>query len=275
MGAVGRSAAMAAVAALAAILVPAGAVAQDEQSQQPIYLALGDSWAAGSFDSQEGGYVNRLYDDLRTQDTCPSGEGEACEDLELRNLAVGGATTSSLIANQLPEAVALIEQRNRDELPTNNVAVVTVTIGGNDIFGPIAGACLSGITEECRSTITANFQPFLFNLAQILATLRGVAGADTAVVVTAYDNPIPTCALAGLGLGPLGADVLEGGAEVPVGLNDLTRLVAEAYGVDVAQTFGALEPGDWVGGFDCLHPNGTGHEKVKDAFLDALDLPSP
>ena len=29
---------------------------------------------------------------------------------------------------------------------------------------------------------------------------------------------------------------------------------------------------DWVGGNDCLDPNGPGHERVEDAFLAALGL---
>ena len=35
-------------------------------------------------------------------------------------------------------------------------------------------------------------------------------------------------------------------------------------------SIGALGASDWVGGFDCLHPNSPGHEKVKDAFVSAL-----
>lgn len=93
-------------------------------------------------------------------------------------------------------------------------------------------------------------------------------------MTTAYDNPLPYCRLAALG--PVAALVLEGGPGVPVGLNDITRSVAASYDVRVAETFGDLDPADWIigntGTGDCLHPNGAAHEKVKDAFLEALGL---
>jgi hypothetical protein len=59
---------------------------------------------------------------------------------------------------------------------------------------------------------------------------------------------------------------------VPVGLNDITRRVAADYDVGVAETFGPLGSGDWVGGTDCVHPDASGHEKVAGALLKALGL---
>lgn len=227
------------------------ACSSGEPAEPPIYLALGDSWAAGSFDSAEGGYVNRLFDEL-----------PADEQFELRNLSEGGATTGSLIADQLPAATALLEQRD------STGDLITVTIGGNDIFLPILSSCATGVTPQCREAIAQAFEPYADNLTEILATLRTAAGEDADIVVTAYDNPIPNCFLSGLG--DLGELVLEGGPDLPDGLNDITRSVAEGYDAAVAETFGALEASDWVGGFDCLHPNSPGHEKVKDAFVSAL-----
>jgi hypothetical protein len=56
---------------------------------------------------------------------------------------VGGATTVSLIADQLPEATELLRSRNADRNPRNDVEVVTLHIGGNDVTGPIIDACVT------------------------------------------------------------------------------------------------------------------------------------
>lgn len=240
------------IAAAAALLAACSTSDPAEPPEPPIYLALGDSWAAGSFDSAEGGYVNRLFDEL-----------PADAEYELRNLSEGGATTGSLIADQLPAAVALLEERE------SIGDLITVTIGGNDIFLPILSSCATGVTPQCRDAIARAFEPYSDNLTEILATLRTAAGEDADIVVTAYDNPIPNCFLSGLG--DLGEQVLEGGPDLPDGLNDITRSVAAEYDATVAETFGELAAGDWVGGFDCLHPNSPGHEKVKDAFAAALE----
>jgi lysophospholipase L1-like esterase len=280
-----RVATLAAAVVLASSLLAAPATAKNDNAsagmsarERPIQLSLGDSWAAGAFDAEEGGYVNRLYDDLREQYNCrvnPQTPAPAkCDKLELRNISRGGATTTSLIANQLPAAVELLRDRNGDRRPTNDVEVITVTIGGNDVFGPVVAACAGGVTQTCQEVVAASFSSFQANLTQILGTLRAAAGEDTDIVATAYDNPLPYCSLALLG--PVAALVLEGGDGVPFGLNDITRSVAAAYDVNVAETFGELDPADWIigdtGTGDCLHPNGAGHEKVKDAFLEALGI---
>jgi lysophospholipase L1-like esterase len=267
MGAVRFGPAVAAAAVLAGSLTACSST----ELEPPIYLALGDSWAAGSFDAEEGGYVNRLYGDLPPGSGAPTDQMASPatrDDLELRNLSQGGATTTSLLTDQLPDALALLEERNGDERSEDDVTVITVTIGGNDIFLPILSSCATGVTPGCEQAIASAFEPYADNLAEILSRLRAAAGDGTEIVVTAYDNPIPNCFLSGLG--ELGALVLEGGPQLPDGLNDITRSVAAEYDAAVAETFGALADSDWVGGFDCLHPNGTGHEKVKDAFLDAL-----
>jgi lysophospholipase L1-like esterase len=249
------------------------------QPERPIQLSLGDSWAAGAFDRAEGGYVNRLYEDLLDRYNCrvnPQTPAPAkCDKLELRNISRGGATAVDLVAEggQLAQAVELLRDRNGDRRPTNDVEVVTVTIGGNDVFGPVVAACAGGVTPQCAATVASVFGAFQTNITEILGSLRAAAGADTDIVATAYDNPVPYCYLSGLA--PVATLVLEGGPGLAYGLNDITRSVAATYDATVAETFGVLDPADWIldsGTGDCLHPNGGGHEKVKDAFLAALGL---
>lgn len=274
-----RTALIAAVAVLTASLFAAPTMAKDAESsaQRPVHLALGDSWAAGvgATNPDEGGYVPLLTQDLRALYDCrpvelPSTPAPPCKRLELRNLSVGGATTGTLIAGQLPEAVELLSERNGDRRPVNDVEVTTMTIGGNDVFRPVVDACSGGVTPQCLQTLAQVFGSYRANLDQILGSLREAGGEGVNIVVTAYDNPLPTCEL-GPALGPLAAVVLEGDPNLGLlGLNDITRDVAADFGADVAETFGDLSDEDWVGGSDCLHPDDSGYEKVKDAFLEAL-----
>lgn len=242
----------------------------------PVLLALGDSWAAGQWDRDWLGYVNRLQDDLRSQELCRSTQGSAkdCAALEVRNLATGGGTTADLIQHRLSDAVALLQQRNADDSPADDVVVTVLTIGGLDVFEQSLRACAGGVTDGCRLTVGELLTTTEANLGVILEALRRAAGPTAPIVITTYDNPIPHCYVGALGLSATGAVVLEGdaGLGVPAGLNDIIRQVAATHGVVVAETFGRLRAADWVGGDDCLHPVDSGHEKIARAVLRALDL---
>jgi lysophospholipase L1-like esterase len=279
MRAVKRVVAMVGLAAVVVAITAAPAAAKRPGlvPGAPVQLGLGDSWAFGfgASDPREGGYVPQLHSALQDRFDClPAGAPQArdrCKQLQLVNLAVGGATTPTLIANQLPAATQLLESRNGDGNPRNDVEVVTVHIGGNDVTGPIIAACIGGATAQCLATIESEFAAYRRDLDQALAALREAAGQDARIVIGTYDNPIATCFLAEVpGAVALADIVLEGGAGVPQGLHDIMRDVGADHGVEVADAFGDLEPQDWVGGGDCLHPDDSGYDKVTDAFLDVL-----
>lgn len=245
----------------------------------PLQLGLGDSWAAGFGDTPgEGGYVPDLYETLKEEFNC-SGAGTeqakaGCPQLQLLNIAEGGETTPSMIEEQFPVAIPLLEARNLNRNPRDDVEVTTVHIGGNDVFGPILAACLGPFPETCLPTIQRELGVYQDDLNVALSTLRGAAG-DEAIVIGTYDNPFrdqspTTCALAGNSLVIALADlVLEGGPGVQ-GLHDIMRSVAAEYEIQVAEVFRDLrEPGDW---FDCLHPTDSGYDKVTDAFLEVFGL---
>jgi lysophospholipase L1-like esterase len=254
-------------------LLTIGGPARAEPGQAPIgrplYLALGNSLAAGvgASNPQVTAYVPQLYQLLRQQLACQPAGRPSCRSLALRNLGVGGATSTTLIATQLPEAVAELQARNHDRNPHNNVKVVTIDIGGNDLFG-VVSSCAAGPTPECAAQIQARLETFAANLALILGELRAAAGPDTVIIAMTYYNPLPSCQLAGLA--PLADAVLEGGGGVAAGLNDLIRSIAAAQGVLVAETYGQLGAGDLVGGSDCLHPNDAGYQIITEAFAAAL-----
>lgn len=248
----------------ASITAPALANAPDG----PVHIALGDSIAAGSVANNYDvtAYVPRLNRWLRSVD-CVEGEPNACPHLELSNYSVGGATSDDLVADQLPAAVAEIVTRAGDSNPGNDVAYVTITVGGNDVFRPVIAACTVGDDLLCANTIQTLFANYQANLGQILVTLRTVA-PNAEIAIMTYDNPLGSCDQAALA--PLADIVLEGGNGLPGGLNDIIRGVAGAVGVTVVETYGLLQPKDFVGGTDCLHPDDSGHRKIARAYLAAM-----
>ena len=260
-------------------LVAVAVSAAPASAAKPVQLSLGDSWAFGfgAAVPSQGGYVPKVHQGLRAQFDCSPSPNpkpkQGCKKLQLVSLAVGGATTPTLIANQLPAAVALLEARNGDKNPRNNVEVVTIHIGGNDVTNPIIAACiLAPLSQGCLNTIESEFAAYRSDLDTALSALREAAGPDARIVIGTYDNPIPTCVLGGVaGAGELAIFVLEGSPPVvPQGLNDIMRDVAADYNVEVAEVFGDLDPQDWVGGQDCLHPVESGYDKVAQAFLEVL-----
>jgi len=259
----------------AAAVSPVGGTAQ-RSAAQPVYLALGDSVAAGvGAGTREDGYVGQLTELLRSELSCAPGAekaGGTCSQLSLVDLSAGGATTSTLISRQLPEALALLGDRNGDRNPRNDVRVITVTIGGNDIFQPVVSACIQQ-QAACAATVQQVLTQYLRNLSAILAQLRTAAGPETTIVTTAYYNPLPGCFLAPYA--PLADVVLEGGTLADVGtlalgMNDLTRLVTAGVDGEVAELFGALAVEDLVGGTDCLHPDLSGHTIIAGIFADTI-----
>ncbi|MEX1037555.1 MAG: SGNH/GDSL hydrolase family protein [Acidimicrobiia bacterium] len=251
---------------LAMTLVPLTAKAETDEN--PIQLGLGDSvaWGFGASDSFTLGYVSLV--NKRAPDLYCVGGSSDCAPVELVNLAVPGATSSSLIAGQLQPALELLTERNSDDNPGNDVVLVTVTIGGNDLFNPVIAACAGGVTAECTEVISNGFATYTANLSQILGSLRAAAGPGTEIAMMTYYNPLGACFLADLA--PLADLVLEGGGPLPFGLNDIIRGVAAATGVTIVETYGELRRDDFVGGQDCLHPDDSGYKRIARLFTTTL-----
>ncbi len=259
----------------------------------PVYLALGDSWAygEGATDPAVDGYVPQLEEVLEDELGCgfpgspwgrffrgPFRHWRDCKDLHLVNLArpatetLPGVTAPLVASEQLPVAVPMLQARNGDHNPRNDVEVVTLHVGGNDVSGPIQAACIGGLTPECLTTFVTEMATFEADLDTVVSRLRDAAGPDTPIVLGTYDNPVPYCDLAAVpGAAELGALVLEGAPDGSLdGVNDIVRRVAAGYDAEVAEVFGQLGAGDFVGGSDCLHPTDSGYDIVTDAFLTAL-----
>lgn len=229
----------------------------------PTYLALGDSVAAGTGaeDPARAGYVPVLAGLLSDRSGCEQGETAGCP-VRVRNLAVPGATTATLLRDQLPVALDVLRQ-------ADDVRTVTVTIGGNDVFVPILRACSQQPqAPSCAPAVRAAIGGVDQGVDRLLAALEGAAAARTQVAVMTYYDPLAACRLAPLQ--PLGQRVLEGTADED-GLNDVLRARAAEHGAVVVETAPRLvAPEDFVGGLDCLHPSTSGHARIAEAFADAL-----
>lgn len=258
---------LAAVAALPLALLPVSA-GQAAPPSPATYLALGDSVAAGVGAPEGLGYVEVLAGQLSDARNCGTGQALGCR-LELDNRSVGGATTVSLISGQLPGALDLLEERNGNRTPVDDVRLITITIGGNDVFNPVIGACATGFTTVCGQTVARQFAQVSTNYAAILGQLREAAGPRTTIAVMTYYNPLPTCVLNGLSA--LAGVVLEGGPGLPAGLNDVIRQAAATAGALVVETGSVTGPTKFTGGLDCLHPSADGHADIADEFFDVVN----
>jgi lysophospholipase L1-like esterase len=245
----------------------------------PVYLALGDSVAAGvgaephvtGYPEQAGALLAHGYNPAANKAT-----PNAAVEFETTNIAAGGVTTATM-AGQLKAALDLIGDRQHDRDPFNNVEVVSVTIGGNDIFNAAVNSCILAATAACQPTIDAVLAAVRTNLTSILGQLTAAAGRGTEVVITTYYNPIGSCFLAQLNpAAPQIAGVVLEGGHVPGlltlqdGLNDVIRAAAAATGAQVADLYGELGPAQFVGGSDCLHPNLSGHTTIAGIVYDTL-----
>lgn len=236
----------------------------------PVYLALGDSLAfgAGASDPERTGYVPLVHEALQGSIPCePGGEG-SCPELQLLNLAQNGATTTSLLENQLPVALEIIERRNTDDDPGNDVIVITIDIGGNDAVDGVFEACAEDVTLACAPAVQETLSMISRNLTATLMPLRAAAGPETRIAVMTYFNALIGCDYRDV------ADnaelVLNGVPGITPGLNCVIKQAADRADALVADTFGKLEIGDLVGGVDCLHANDSGYEKIAEAFTSVL-----
>jgi lysophospholipase L1-like esterase len=267
----------AALPALLLALLPVAPAAAAEHGD-PVLLALGDSVAAGvGAVPLAPGYPELVRRALSQGYNPAAGKAtpNAATDFDVVNFAESGATTRDL-GPPVERALGLIVARQADRDPKNDVEVITLTIGGNDVFGPVAAACVLTAGGPCQRTTDAALAQVREGVTTALARLTAAAGKRVEVVVTTYYNPIGSCFLTALNpAAPTIAEVvLEGGTlpglVVEAGLNDVLRQAAASTGAQVADLFGALGATDYVGGLDCLHPDASGHAVIADEVVATL-----
>lgn len=230
------------------------------------YVALGDSISIDDYAGGPGrGGASLLF--ANRDDDFPEWRGRdlrtARPGTTFSLLATDGATTRTLLAGQLPRLAAL---RARP-------ALVTVTIGGNDLLGAY------GDTAAARAVVAGVRDA----LARALAEVAGTLAPDGRIVVgTVYDPSDGTGDAARLGLPPWPDAVA-----LIEELNDGLRAVAAAHGAAVAEIgehfrgHGLLagdparreaRPADRELWFcDLIEPNAWGAAGVRAAFWAAID----
>ena len=251
--------------ALLALVSPAPpALAQE----RPVYVALGDSLAVGVGASSPStlGYVPLAYGSLRGSERYRDG------GLDLLNVGVAGATSADLVqaGGQLDSAIAEIINR-RDTGPAGDeVEIISVDIGGNDLLSLVApnSPCLeSASVEPCRAAFGEVLSALQSNLALTLLRLR-TAAPDAIIVTVDLYNPY-----SGTG------DLREPIAEIGVGqANGVIGAVTadpdlRVKTASVFQLFSGRGL-QWVAP-DGIHPNDNGHAVIAEALLAAIDDREP
>lgn len=231
----------------------------------PLYVALGDSLSAGVGASNyaEKGFVGLVHDALGPE-------------FALLNLGIAGDTSRQMIEEgTLDRAIAEIEQRNYDDNGDNDVKVVTLEIGGNDLLDlffdlVLPGRCPSvsqGLaTPECVDALRKTLDAYEPNLDLILDRLREADPQLTIFLMTLY-NPFSGASPL---LDEIGELALEGAPNTPFpeGLQDIIRRQAEANDVPLVEVYPHFEgkAHEYIAS-DTIHPNDTGYRVMADAVL--------
>jgi lysophospholipase L1-like esterase len=237
-------------------------------SDNPLYIALGDSLSYGSAasDPDRTSFVALVHAGFTG-------------DVDLINLGVPGYTsTDLLIEGELDEAVGEIRSRLLDDIEGNEVTAVTLEIGGNDLLTlyadlVIPGTCASVeealAKDECVDGLNESLTTFEANLDTTLAQLREM-DADLPVFLLTLYNPFSGGNEAVDRIGDL---ALEGEAGSPFesGVNDVVRDVGSRYGVTLVDIFPLFEDksSEYIA-FDLIHPNDEGYAAMATAVLSAM-----
>ncbi|MFZ0668338.1 MAG: GDSL-type esterase/lipase family protein [Acidimicrobiales bacterium] len=242
------------------------------------YLAMGDSMAAGVGATQPSeDYVNLIYEHELTE--FPA--------LQVHNIACSGATTGSVIngpgcsyktGTQLGDAEAFLRSHK------NEVPIVTIDIGANDVDGCIDG---DSINASCVSQGLVDINQ---NLPQILSGLRS-AYPGIAIYGMDYYDPFLGVWLTGSS----GQQLATQSEQYAIGLNTLLEQLYTAGGAATAdpatmfQTTDFEETGSYDGQTEpqnvadvcnwtlfCsdggnIHPNDIGHAVVAASFEQVID----
>ena len=240
----------------------------------PLYLALGDSLAAGvgATDPSQTGYVGLVFDALRIGPTSPYGGN----DLTLLNLGDPGETTTSMLASgdQMEQALAEIESRRNDGVDGNEAVVISIDIGANDFIPLVLGdsPCLPNpLAEACTQAATSALTTFQSNFADIMRRLRAAAGPEVEIVALGLYNPLSGTGGTFDALGDSAIELFNRNVATTVAQPDVEARLADVFpffqGRGPELTHAAELPLD-------VHPNDSGHYLMALAVVTALGLPA-
>jgi len=250
-----------------ALLVTACGSSAETKPLTGVYLALGDSLSEGigASDAEETGFVALVHDGLGP-------------NIELMNLGAAGNTSRDLIDEQLDRATDEIATRNSDVNPENDVSVITLEIGGNDLLDIFFDLVLPGTcpnvedglnNPECVQQVRETLDTYGPNLDEILTRLRE-ADPDVPIFLLTLYNPFSGGTAV---LEDLVELALEGRLDTPFpeGLHDIVRGQAEAHHTHLVEVSPHFEgkAREYIAR-DLIHPNDTGYRVIADAVLKEM-----
>lgn len=272
----GRLAASGAAIALVAGFTAAPAIAKPvtEKAPAPVYIALGDSYAAGTGGGDYLAPPAAPQQCLQTAAAYPVLRGAAL------NLGCFGAVTTDVAkaAGQFEEAL-------------KTAAVVTVTVGGNDVdTGRVAVACtLAPSSPECSAalynTLVVKLRELPGKIKAMLKTIKDKA-PNARIVLTGYPR-LFTISAALTTQQVQAAKTMNSAADLLNATIAYSALVNRVRYVSVTERFtghgiGSADP--WIVApcdpsaacarpLDAFHPTAAGYSGGYDAALNAARVP--
>lgn len=260
----------------AAAAVTAAAQTPASVTKGASYVALGSSFAAGpGIDTQLGtcGRSDHNYPHLVA----------AALELKLTDVSCGGATTANILDTPQNGAAPQLAAVGAD------TALVTVTIGGNDItYSASTGRCGNAKAEDAcaakldQARIATLVTELPGRLATVLDAIRAKAPKAVIVMVT-YPRVVPPAAerCAGVGLTDADADYFaKMGEQLEEAMAGSAKakqmLVADPYVLSTGHGPCANGNDRWVNGAvpvgsgAAFHPTASAHEEMAKLVLAAL-----
>lgn len=235
------------------------------QATAPAYLAIGDSLAfgVGASSPEQDGYVGLTAEALRDS------ERFAATGLDVENVSTPGETTANLFDGpdgQMADGLAVIQSRAEDGAEGNEVQIISVSIGANDLLAlaePGQPCRENPGSLACRDALTATLAAVQSNLTEALQELRAAA-PEAEIYVTDLYNPY-----SGTG------DEFELIASVGVQqLNGVIRVAAATpgLGVRLVSVFDYFQgrSGQWIAQ-DGIHPNDDGYRVIAEVLQATIE----
>jgi lysophospholipase L1-like esterase len=236
-----------------------------------VYLALGDSlaWGDGASVPTRTGYVPRLAGYFQ-------GASHGGADV-LVNLGVGGESTGSILAAQLPAGLAVIAD------PSTDTRVVTISIGGNDLLDLIDDendpCVLDAGSLTCQALLFQAMTGVATNMPVILGSLQGALAGDPGdekvFVLLPYNafsgtgHPLEVLIGQAMRGRDMAIDCAANADLANVGLDDILACNARYFGAVVVDSYPLFEGRTLalthMGETFNVHPNDAGYEVITKA----------